>query len=603
MYDSLIDSSKGYSMKEVISSHFNIEHIEWERVQLIVDIRIDVPHREEYTFHLAKFRRKKEKTTQPNDYGVEEILTQQGMIIDQRIEIHPVDDIDLASIYQDQKSSSCTYERFIINTAAINNRSFLDNGRWTIIAMNHLHAPNTVFACMIDPAVQYQYDDLSRVFRYGKSKYAYNISFGIFTDSDEHTALVINSYFVKTNNYWMKRRHFEEAVTLKGKIRKVYKIAVIMLIQTYYNIIAKLTNKKGKRILFMTETKDYLVGNLESIDDRLKQRGLDQQFHISYSCRNAVGQRSSKFSWLHVVTLMARQDMILIDDYAPVLNNLQLDHKTKLIQVWHAGEGFKAVGFARFGKEGTPYPTVNCHRRYTHVLTGSKRLVRIFAEAFGIEEEAFYPVGMPRLDGFLDEKHIREFKENFYSVNPTLKNKKIILFAPTFRGKGQQSAHYDYSKIDLTRFYEYCGGEWVMLVKMHPFVKKAIEIPEQYADRIIDMTHMPNIIDMYYITDLLITDYSSNFYEYALLKRPVLFYTYDRVKYELTRGVHTSIKENAPGKVCDTFDELMEALYNEDYEYNKMLAFAKDNFEDYDGHASDRVIDQILLQDTEKYLT
>lgn len=78
------------------------------------------------------------------------------------------------------------------------------------------------------------------------------------------------------------------------------------------------------------------------------------------------------------------------------------------------------------------------------------------------------------------------------------------------------------------------------------------------------------------------------------MKRPILFYTYDRCFYELSRGVYQSIKESAPGKVCDTFDELMEALENKDYELDKTLQFVKDNFDNFNNDASKKILKTIL---------
>ena len=228
-------------------------------------------------------------------------------------------------------------------------------------------------------------------------------------------------------------------------------------------------------------------------------------------------------------------------------------------------------------------------------LTGSRKLVHVYEEVFGIEKEAFMPVGMPRLDDFLSKDRISSFRKAFYDEYPYLEKKKIILFAPTFRGTGQKNAYYDYDMLDLQRIYDFCGDEYVFMIKMHPFISEKIEIKEYMKDRIFDFTEYPNINDLYYITELLITDYSSNYYEYALMKKPVLFYTYDREVYELTRGVHRNVKENAPGKVCDNFDELMEALENKNFEIEKIIKFVEDNFSEYDGHASDRVIDEILL--------
>ena len=290
--------------------------------------------------------------------------------------------------------------------------------------------------------------------------------------------------------------------------------------------------------------------------------------------------------------------VIFVDDYAPVFGFFKLGRKTKLIQVWHAGEGFKSVGYSRFGKDGSPFPDGSCHKQYTHVITGSEHLIDVFHEVFGIEKEAFYPVGMPRMDGFLDPEVINEFKDDFYTKYPELQEKKIILFAPTYRGAEQKYAYYDYSKLDFQRIYEFCQKEdAVFLIKMHPFVKTLPEIPEFLQDRIREFSRFPDINKLYYVTDLLITDYSSNYFEYALLQRPVVFYTYDREFYELTRGVHRSILESAPGKVCDTFDQLMECLEQKDFETEKIIQFAKDNFGGYRGDASDRVIDEILLQE------
>lgn len=483
--------------------------------------------------------------------------------------------------------------RFECNIAAMDGRQFLDNGRWRIIASTE----EGEFVCYTAHPVAYRFDDFSRIFRYGGGKYAYNISFSSMTQDETYLWFLINSYFVKKNVFWKRRRYIEEALTPVGKVKRTYMAFAIFLMRLFYQFWVHVFPKRGNRVLLMSETKDYLWGNLLFIDKRMKERGLDKKFKISYSFRKAVGTHMSMLSWAKLIFQIARQDYIFVDDYVPVFGFLNLNKRTKLIQVWHAGEGFKAVGYCRFGKVGTPFPTGSCHKKYDYVLTGSKKLVKVFAEVFGIEEEAFLPVGMPRLDGFLDEKRIQDFQKEFYGEYPKLKGKKIILFAPTFRGAGQKSAYYDYSWLDLKELYEFCGEEYVFLIKMHPFVSEPIEIPKKYQDRIQDFADYPNINDLYYITDLLITDYSSNYFEYALLEKPVLFYTPDREIYELSRGVHRSVKESAPGKVCDTFEELMMALREKDYEYEKIHQFVEDNFKEYDGHAADRAIDQILLKD------
>lgn len=553
---------------------FQIEKIEWERIFLHFDIKTNYPGTPEFAF--TKFSRNTVNQKYVQEHGTKPILE---LEIRETIPLKPYE--KKGDVYS-----------FTVNITTANGREFLENGQWRIAAI----VPEGFCVTSVTTELGYNLDSLSRIFRYGRGKYAYNLSFSLACFDGENLELYFNSYFMITNKKWRKRKYIKEAFTFGGKLKRTYMFAVIRAIRLFYRIMAALTPKTGKRILFMTETKDYLWGNLKYIDDRIKARGLDKEFKLSYSCRKAVGNHTSALSWVKTVFLVARQDFIFIDDYAPLFGFFKLSPKTKLIQVWHAGEGFKSVGYSRFGKNGSPFPSESCHKAYDYALTGSKNLITVYEEVFGIDRDSFLPVGMPRLDDFLDQEKIKQFKADFYKEYPDFQGKKIILFAPTFRGTGQKQAYYDYDKLDLRQIWDFCGNDYLFLIKMHPFVSEKIAIPKEFGSRIYDFASYPNINDLYYITDLLITDYSSNYYEYALMKKPVLFYTYDREMYELTRGVHRSVKEAGPGKVCDTFEELMEALRNEDFELEKIHRFVEENFGEYDGHACDRVIDQILLK-------
>lgn len=552
---------------------FEVTKIEWERIFLSFDIRTN--YKGKVKFYLESIGRIQ------RDENAQKII---DIKVKERFSVKYVkkasDNTRFGGVYH-----------FRFNIAAIRGRQFLENGRWRIIAATK----EGRFVCCASHEAAYNFDDHSRIFRYGGGKYAYNISFSLSLENDRYLWFYINTYFMIKNNCWKMRRYVQEALTLLGKFKRMYMYMAITLMRLFYLFWSNVLPKRGKNVLLMSETKDYLWGNLKAIDDRLYERGLDKRFNISHSFRKAVGTHKSALSWAKLIFMIARQDYIFVDDYVPVFGFLNLHKKTKLIQVWHAGVGFKSVGYSRFGKMGTPFPSGSCHKKYDYVLVGSEELVEVYAEVFGIEEEAFLPVGMPRLDGFLDEERISSFREEFYKTYPKLKGKKLILFAPTFRGGGQKYAYYDYEWLDLKRVYDFCGDEYIFLVKMHPFVHQPIHIPGKYKDRIIDFASYPNINDLYYVTDILITDYSSNYFEYSLMKRPVLFYTPDRELYELSRGVHRSVRESAPGKVCDTFDELMEALRNKDYEIEKIYQFVKDNFSNYDGHAADKAIDKILL--------
>ena len=134
-----------------------------------------------------------------------------------------------------------------------------------------------------------------------------------------------------------------------------------------------------------------------------------------------------------------------------------------------------------------------------------------------------------------------------------------------------------------------------MLFKMHPWVADAVPIEEQYKDRFADVGKYPNINDLFYITELLITDYSSNIFEYSLMRKPMLFFAFDEIQYSFSRGFHRDYEESAPGKICHTFDEVLQAIEKEDFEYPKVEQYVEKHFDYIDSGASDRVIDWIIL--------
>ena len=483
-----------------------------------------------------------------------------------------------------------------LNITAANIRSFLENGNWTIVY--RLCEKEMYEKCLLSTKLGYRLDELTRVFRYCEEEFAYTINFSVCCEDQENLTLVLKSYFMKKNNKWRRRQlgaKIKSGKAVKPFIKALSDL-LIFGINMWYRICSIFRGRKKIHLLFMNETNKLNAGNLQMIDKRLKERKLNEIIHISYSFREAVGNKCSIFSWIKLITILAFQDIIILDNFAPVFSFLKLRKDVELIQVWHAGGGFKAVGYCRFGKDGSPFPAGSCHKSYTIAVTGSKYLVKVFEEVFGIEKEAFLPIGMPRLDGYLDPKKIQKFRDQFYKKYKQFLNKKIILFASTYRGSGQGDAYYDYNRIDLDKIYDVCGDEYVFLIKMHPFIKKHLEIPQRLQNKIFDFSDFPSINDLFYVTEILITDYSSNFYEFSLMRKPMLFYTYDRHIYELTRGVYRSVKEAAPGKVCDTFDELILSLKEKDFEYEKVERFVKENFDQKIENATDKLIDEVILK-------
>lgn len=564
-------------MKDTTTDQLLVCNIEWERTFLTIEIQSLL--KENLSFSLRNFKR----------WAYQPEGAKQG---EERLDIEPLQVIPVEA-----RLVADGLYRINLNITCIDGRTFLQNGTWQIQACPQSGPfSQNGYSCSVSFDLAHRFDDVSRIFRYGRGKYAYNMSFSTYLSEDQTLSFVLNSRFMIENDTWNRRRYVQEARTFQGKMIRIRKTAVTTLMRAYHWVAYHLTGKKGNRVLFLSETKDYIDGNLEYLHNRMLERCLEQQFEISHWFHKSAGQHMSIPDWVRFITLLAKQDFIFVDNYVPTFNFIDPGDKTLLVQLWHAGEGFKAVGYCRFGGQGTPFPVGICHKKYDYIVTESERLISVFGEVFGLPRSAFLPYGMPRLDGFLNQEKIQSFKEKFYTEHPECIGKKIILFAPTYRGVGQNTANYDYSQLDLTRIYDMCGEDYLWAFKMHPFIQDFPEIPENYRSRIIDLSNGNNINDLFYISDYLVTDYSSNFFEYALLKRPIVFFTYDREEYELARGVHRPVKETAPGRVCDTFDELIDAFEHNDFEYDKTLAFSEETFKNYDGHACDRIIDNIILK-------
>ena len=448
----------------------------------------------------------------------------------------------------------------------------------------------------VDPCCFHKMRSLDKVFRYGGNAYAYVFSISPMYDREQVIASICSMFMVKHQN--PKKRAFSAESEFKFYQFKKWLIYVLeQSINLVYQIFAHLIPKKGDHVLLLSETRD-MGGNLKALDDRIKERGLDKQFHMSYYFQKTLESSRPKIFmiWLKLAILAAKQDYIFVDDYCPFFKYVNLVSKTKLIQVWHAGVGYKSVGYARFGVEGSPYPFAASHRKYDHVIVGGEALRDVYAEVFGIDREACLPYGLMRIDGYMDPEKIAAFKGKFYEEYPHFKDKKIILFAPTYRGSGQRLAYYPYHMLDQEKIKKMCGDEYVFVIKMHPFILEKMAIGEDCKDCIFDLSSFPDINSLFYVTEILITDYSSNIYEFSLHHRPIISFAYDKEEYEMVRSVHRTLDKYAPGKVCTTFDQVIECIEKEDFEMEKLEKFVADNFDQTEGYATDKVIDHILLK-------
>ena len=455
--------------------------------------------------------------------------------------------------------------------------------------------------CMFDETIVKKAPDFTRNFLYNGKKKVYTVSFFVEEGGEDLPFIVYMMASACTGVGFPKNKRLLSALNVIPGLKSwmFSRRAVLRRIYSFYS--RKYKKYRKNTILFMSEQSNVIASNLKAVSEKMFERGMDKDFDIIFSARAAASESQGVKSWIALMKKLARSGWIFLDDHAPVLDWIMLSEDTTVVQLWHAGAGFKSSGYSRWGHLGCPGPS-SCHRQYKYGIAGSKEIAPFFSEVWGINDIQVLPTGMPRMDEYLDETYKAGKIKEIYEQYPMCKGKKVMLFAPTYRGTNKKTAYYPYEMIDLERLYKLCGEKYVVLFKMHPWVNADIEIPEQYADKFISVLKYPNINDLFYITDLLVTDYSSSIFEYSLMRKPMLFFAFDKIQYSFSRGFHRDYEEAAPGKVCYTFDELMDAFENEDFEFEKVQRYIDLHFDYIDSGSSDRVIDWIIYDQMPQYI-
>ena len=364
-------------------------------------------------------------------------------------------------------------------------------------------------------------------------------------------------------------------------------------LSTFKNLMTKLGfylfkpfRLKENRVTFISNRRNSISGNYESIYTELIK---DKNIEI----KTVLDTKESFISCFKYGYYLASSKVILIDDYIRSVYEIKKRGDNYLVQVWHACGAFKAFGFSRLSKEGCWPQDSRSHRTYDYCLVSSKHIAKHYAEAFGMNVDRVIATGVPRTDIFFDEAYKREVRAKIFSSYPMLKDKKVILFAPTFRGSSKKEGHYPHYRFDYKKIFEIFGDEYRIIIKHHPHVNNKLVIEDEYKDRVIDLSKNEELNELLFVTDILITDYSSVIFEAALLDIPMLFYAFDLDEYISSRGFYCEYISFIPGKLVENMDEIIAALLVGDFEADKIKEFKKGFFDDLDGKSGKRASDFI----------
>ena len=287
------------------------------------------------------------------------------------------------------------------------------------------------------------------------------------------------------------------------------------------------------------------------------------------------------------------------------------------LQCWH-GTPLKRLGFdvsddalnARDTRAGLHIQYERMSRLSTYFISPSAFASECFNSAYRLQTidppTEIIEKGYPRNDAlaFATVEKAREIRERLNLPH----DKRIILYAPTFRDN-QHTAGLGFTyqiEVDFDRLRERLSDDYIILFRAHYLVASSFDF-DKYKGFVYNVSDVDDINDLYICSDLLVTDYSSVFFDYANLRRPIIFYMYDRELYgSMIRGFYIDLAE-LPGPIVETEADLVDAIIgfdNENYYDERYRAFnAKYNYLD-DGHASQRVAEHVFapipLEDCDK---
>ncbi len=328
------------------------------------------------------------------------------------------------------------------------------------------------------------------------------------------------------------------------------------------------------QVLFVSPRADgHLEGNAKALYPFIKGKKVICAKRLPHDPETA----------LEMTEVILTSKVIVTDDYVKYLRYFPLRPEQRVIQLWHACGAFK-----KFGQRGTNMSLPEdraTHAQYNLVCVSGENLRSIYADAFDVNYNKVKALGCPRTDDYFNKRLINKTKRKIYFRHPSLIGKSVIVYAPTFRDVGCDRSEF-HPELDFDRLSKDLLPNQILLICPHPVMKNDI-LPKKYKNIRVMRDFSTN--DYMLISDMLITDYSSVIFEYALLRKPIAFFCYDLPTYD--RGFYLNYPEDLPGDIYTNQDELTDYLTHPEKHIltDKMNSFVEKYMSACDGHSCERI--------------
>ncbi|MFB9974873.1 CDP-glycerol glycerophosphotransferase family protein [Allobacillus sp. SKP2-8] len=364
--------------------------------------------------------------------------------------------------------------------------------------------------------------------------------------------------------------------------------------------------RKEKSIVFESFHGKQFSDNPKAIYNYMKENHPEYKLYWSVDRRSLSAFNESdvnilsKFSlkWIYI---MGRAKVWVINARLPLW--IPKNDKTIYIQTWH-GTPLKKLGI---DIEDVKMPGTSTEKyrenfskessKWDYLISPNRYSTEIFKRAFNFQN-TILEVGYPRND-VLTNLNYKEYINKIKSKLNIPLDKKVLLYAPTWRDNNFfEKGKYRFDMtMDLDRMKKKLGQDYVILFRFHYLIADKLDL-SSYHEFAYNVSRNVDISDLYLISDILITDYSSVFFDFANLRKPMIFYTYDLEEYrDELRGFYIDFEKQAPGPLVKNTEQLIDAIINIDEPQSN------EDFYNYfcyldDGKASKRVAELIVRETT-----
>lgn len=271
------------------------------------------------------------------------------------------------------------------------------------------------------------------------------------------------------------------------------------------------------------------------------------------------------------------------------------------INTWH-GTPLKHMGLDVQNNLIGSQNTIKNFLNSDYIISPNPYTSEIFKNAFklnNINSNAILEVGYPRIDATINTSKtyvIDKLKFQYSNID----QRPILLYSPTWRGDDVNNPENNLTEISNTIASLKKMTNYNILLKVHPFIfkhaKSRSELSQYLVDDNIDTNELLSIVD------ILVTDYSSIFFDFLVTKKPILFYVPDYNTYELNRGLYLDLN-SLPGPSIYNLDSLISSINNID----EIFKSYKDKYKYYykkfaslnDGKVTERVVNHIFENNKE----